>query len=1151
MNTVIQEHQEERQGAKWTCEKMCCRLRAAGISWACRSFVWVWTFLVLTALPLIADPNASFFGDSQSIYGDSFHWTGAYEWPANDDQGNTYHHDFYSDGGGGTITVEGYLSNADLASVWGTTSQKQRIYGYFLQGAFNDSSRSGPPGTLPSSYTNSYANLTYSWTGGYTNYSFDYGNQSIVPVGYVDYYSVGNGGPSFCTNVDASVTGGVQGSESGYVINSGFDINYSYPYYSPQSGIGDMTFFGHDYNFSSGLASVIYNPGGSQSTSYSDSYSSAGGNATYNFTDNNTSSGSWSGWDASVGNWVADSSGTITGNSAAPFNGTYYTFSATNGSATVPYSWKSGISMGTIAGGETYYNDTYLGRDGTTFFVAYSYDGTQWNGTIYGAQQGYVVNSAWYVNSWGYTHTPYSGKKVYSIFGDSFHYSVSTYHKTYDSDGSEYINATDSYLTGIKGGSVAYSYNSDPSNGSSGTWSGWEPQLGAWSLDSNGIFGPRKGPSFTGKQLWVDNVLTTWQSGTLQDGINVIVTDIYSGFDSSNNVVTVTIQGNVIAFGNSNALSPSPVNVMVFIYGTAHGGTCINNAATPFNVPGLVLFPAAFSRGTPHYLPKQILYVNNTPYKFKGGVDDSGFSVDVYSNSSVGTLELSGATASTTATVNASYFNNSISGNFNVDGQGSFDISGGTVATTQIDETGGVHAFWVAGRLYVSTPDSGDYLFQNPDTGMKLTATYSFGNVMISGSIFISGTYTPCDFAGIWQLGSGGIFTCVRSDTDAPIPVCPVNADGSLMLGDGDPPTDFPPAVAVNSQGVQAFWTFLGTASDDVNLGEQAAYYGNVLSPGPGGSLLKITSGGDVMPVTVTDYIGNSSVLGTYDTQSHLFQTTFEQQPLPMPINGVSPPNNAIWGLQSPPAGRPGTVFVGGDVWRYVGTDQNGDNYVGYYSGETITFGATGRDGAVAVTLVDPVRSNLNSNSSNPNGNNYTFTGLYFNGGFTMSHGAPTVNAGDNTGTSIVAPSDGIGKLRSITGDLDINGGLFSLGSWNNNPNMAGLSLQYTETFTLPDGSVAGPPGSPVGLVGFASSRQYTSWLWGNATIDGLNSTLPVMMLNGADHSLKLFDPANPSVPQIILNPTPGGSFFSQPLRVAPQGDLDMGKYTASPKPAS
>lgn len=198
-----------------------------------------------------------------------------------------------------------------------------------------------------------------------------------------------------------------------------------------------------------------------------------------------------------------------------------------------------------------------------------------------------------------------------------------------------------------------------------------------------------------------------------------------------------------------------------------------------------------------------------------------------------------------------------------------------------------------------------------------------------------------------------------------------------------------------------------------------------------------------------------------------------------------------------------------------------------------------------------------------------TYTGTYnpvtFQFGFSgSSPGA--VNALSSQGFLLLSSSGysgaGNGPTLESMGNLDVQGNVFSLGSWLNlGTSTPGLSLTFNDVF-----------GSQPSLIQFAASRQSTEWVWSHAQLDGNASQAAMMMLDSANR-LCLYAPGF-AVPPLVLDPSasgvsqiPGTLQISGTVKVQGtmqvsgtmnvpgtlliqrQGDLDMGNFTSGPQP--
>ena len=133
---------------------------------------------------------------------------------------------------------------------------------------------------------------------------------------------------------------------------------------------------------------------------------------------------------------------------------------------------------------------------------------------------------------------------------------------------------------------------------------------------------------------------------------------------------------------------------------------------------------------------------------------------------------------------------------------------------------------------------------------------------------------------------------------------------------------------------------------------------------------------------------------------------------------------------------------------------------------------------------------------------------------------------------------DGNGNL-TVPGTLDIRGNTLNFGSWvsGTGTSVNGLTLAF-----VPAASGAN------NQIRLDAARPLTDWLWLHAQSDGSGDSVTAMKLDSS-HRLSLFDPASPanSIPGIVLNPG-GRSRFDKPVRIAPQGDISMGVFTADPE---
>ena len=263
---------------------------------------------------------------------------------------------------------------------------------------------------------------------------------------------------------------------------------------------------------------------------------------------------------------------------------------------------------------------------------------------------------------------------------------------------------------------------------------------------------------------------------------------------------------------------------------------------------------------------------------------------------------------------------------------------------------------------------------------------------------------------------------------------------------------------------------------------------------------------------------------GTYNTETHLFQST-HANPIPAPIYAVDPLNNGMpWGLATPPAELPATAVGGGQLWRFTDVGLDGTaHYVGVYSGQTLAMTpSTAREKVWDVVVTDPFGGNE--------------TGEFHNFTFSMN-GATGVGSGDDLGTTVNHLNI---QRQSIAGDIDIFGNVLSLGALKDDPDAAGLTMSFADTGTTAS-------------LNLALARPSSEWTWSHSTTAG-GSSLDLMMKLDATNSLSLFDPANPGTAGIKLDPAAKSEFKADvsvqgTLRVQARGDLSMGAFTSGPQP--
>jgi hypothetical protein len=109
----------------------------------------------------------------------------------------------------------------------------------------------------------------------------------------------------------------------------------------------------------------------------------------------------------------------------------------------------------------------------------------------------------------------------------------------------------------------------------------------------------------------------------------------------------------------------------------------------------------------------------------------------------------------------------------------------------------------------------------------------------------------------------------------------------------------------------------------------------------------------------------------------------------------------------------------------------------------------------------------------------------------------------------------------TIGGNLDVQGNVLNLGSWEGQTNEAGLSLNYTDY-----------PDDEVGEFRFSLNRNWAGWTWEH--LGGNNVWKPAMRLS-QDHSLVLYDSLNAW--KVWLNPN-GNSVFQNSLTINGNNNL-------------
>ncbi len=1013
--------------------------------------------------------------------------------------------DSYTDGNGGGFTIT-YTQGNYQGTVSGWDESNTSISGTYSYGTLNGNiqTTSYPQGNW---YVNALEK-TYVFSSGTAQYSLD----KIAPS-VSDTYVVPNSGSSFTIYYNPGESNGtISGNDEFYGSTSGYYINgssYLNVVLSPYASFNPFYIYGKPYYFTSGSVNLSFDSSGNLiSIPASDNYRDSNGGSfsiSYNSSYGSNYFGTVSGSDESLG----------------AINGYY-----SNGSIYLDVLTSTSSPSSFYVNGKTYYfnhGNAYLSQDGygnvTTIPVSdtytdgyggsfsISYPSGYGSGSVNGSDEsgmsiyGYMSGGSLYQNSSSSSSSPLIGSYSYTLFGNTFQYTPPSYAWTnYDSSGNSNSGSIDCY-TSSNSGWFDLLYSSDSST--SYTFWGVDPNFGSFSgafYSGNFTFDSRSSASFAPNQLWVNGTLVNWVWAAADGSGNV--TDYYTGSDAAG-TVSVSISGYLSGYFTGGYSA----NVYITASSNSAMGSVTNYM---FSVSGWDIETSRPIRGSPVLSANTSYWVNGSEYDWSAGYDDSsGNHIDTYFNSSFGLLTIAGNDSSS-ASVIVNYPQGPYNGSY---ANGIFSV--GDLDIQSFAPVAGPLAFWINGVYYVRG-NIYENTYAGPN-GQVLTISGTSDNIALSGS---DGSN---DFTGTYQ-GTGGVFI-VGFSNGVYLPACPANADGSLQLAAAAPPSQYPPAISVPGYAV---WQFLGTAPNDLNPSLTAAYYGNAAATGSTNSapqnkmFLKIDTDGSGL-VTLTDYSTQTSKTGHYEIEApHLFQSSTDHR-LPMPLLAVDPfQNNTIWDPLSNPSGRPATVLVGGEVWRYHGTDGNGvATYTGYYDGQSLTLGAPGRDGGQAVAL------------NNPLGTNYQ--GTYLNGTFNVIK-VPhlEVVTGNSTGGHVAAT--GLG-LQSINGDLDILGNILSMGSLTGIQNTAGLTVGFSDILNSTSGIRSA-------TVQFGVGRQNSNWLWSRATTDGSMSSVPMMKLD-SQHQLMLYSPSDPNVPAVTISPT-GESSFNGPVHLKPQGDLGMGAFGQS-----
>lgn len=818
--------------------------------------------------------------------------------------------------------------------------------------------------------------------------------------------------------------------------------------------------------------------------------------------------------------------------------------------------WWGSIS-GYLSNGS--YSDSSSSSSGS---ASYSYQGYQFdhvdstssasvdldNGTIsysgqdyYTGPQGsysYTYNNGGASPSWSYSASlgnsgtssyPASSTYSHDLFGTNYAFQDGSWSSSYSASGDSWGSSWSSGSSGWQdqyrssdGGTLTVQYSSWQSNSSwtsdSVSISGWDPYAGSFSASYNGsysgfsglIWQPRTAPTFAPPQLWLNGQLLTWQSGEInQSGT---VTDTYG---DSAGAPQLRIAGHTRNFAQSSGSASVELVSQGFIGYWLPSGAYESGG----NSWELRTSSPSTTHATPFFRAVTSLWLGGTEYVFSQGTSDGhGSRTDSYVNSSAGTITLAGSSGSPEQTsITAGYFDQHLTGGFSSSQELTTTLSNGAVnleLRCMPPVPAAPPALWVRGTLFTHSSTNGDQTEMTSAGGHRVT----LGPSGVAGELALWGSDPRGVFQGSFNASQAGLMMVQNADGGM-VPLIPANADGTLQLAGVTPPGGFPPAVMVADGRI---WTFVGTALDDSGTNVSAAFYGSATAPADNPWLLKLRQDGGGV-ADCTDYGSGATTQGTYNTQTHLFQTSGPGSGFPVPIYGVEPAeNHRLWGLATPEGGLPATFLVGGGVWRYSGTDGSGQpRYEGYYTGQQLVVAAPDAGGNRLVTVSDPVAGDSMGTLNDVRGTVRLRDGrVVYSGSFEGQRLNPTLQEN---------------AIHTIAADLDVTGNVFSLGALQGDAATAGTIFQFADT------------GSTASLHSIVS-RPQAQWEWWKAGGSPEAALQPVMQL-GADHVLRLHDPGS-GQPGVVLDPRAGGvSSIKGVLRVRPGGDLSMGAFTQGPQP--
>jgi len=775
----------------------------------------------------------------------------------------------------------------------------------------------------------------------------------------------------------------------------------------------------------------------------------------------------------------------------------------------------------------------YAGNAGEFFVPAGGADGD-----VGGSESGCVVAGQLLLNeSGGNSWQPGTGPSI-SLFGTTYHKVSMTYSTSYDAGGASSSSSQTTYLSGDGSGSFSQNLWSDFWNGDGGSMSGNDPYVGNWSATNIDLLNPNfevlQAPKFAPQVIMVNGSLVNWSESILTSRAGAIIDSFYG------EGIALTISGNARAF----ALEDAAATVTVTIGSQSHTGTISNNGeVSGFNSAVCHVQAADLSRSTPLF-SVGTLYVDDIPYVFAGGYEDStGHRVDQYDHDGV-LLRLVGITS---LPASASVRYSTMEGTY---ASGFFTMPGCVIRDTLVDVPA---AFWVDGVLYNKAAGTTYTSAASPPQSFILSGEQMY-------DLSLSGTLSGSTLAGTYNAEQGGVFN-VTLDGVSRL-ACPANVSGATKQGpslegivNGDHPEfdGLPAAVRIPISGgpqPHAVLDFLGLATDDDTAGDLVACYGHAKVPESDPTsywkqnlhLLKIRPAtGTSKAVTLRDYRAAKATDGFYDTSSRLFQaelkvSTASIKALPMPVMSLEPANNyAFWFIDGPAGGLPRSFIIRGQPWWYAGEVGGKPTYRGFYNVQQMSLGAADTSGQRLVNLTDYQRNN--------DGSLKVGTTQDTQGTLSSARGSVRLRdgtlalSGTDTGTQETITIADDYSLHTIRSDVDIIGNNLSFGVLDDDASRAGASWGFRD-------------GGTKASLHSIMSRSIADWYWWKQDGTSTDAFRAVMVLDQYQR-LQIYPPApQPNTyPGIVLDPSGGVSMFKGPVRVMPGGDISMGAYTEGPPP--